>query len=301
MKKFLKIFIYFFIPIVIASACLEVYMRHIPNSYKYKDEWMKKNGNTVETLILGSSHAYYGINPEYLSSKAFNLANVSQDLERDFFVLDKYKDYEKNLKNVILVLSDANMLSTMEKGVESWRVAYYGIYMNYPKKRLALEITNARMADKLQAYIKGDDMLGCTLLGFGTAYKAENKQQITETSINEALERNTILNKDGNLDTTYLKVNTEALDNIISLCKQKNIRLIIVTAPVVKEYAEKLNVQQSNLFYRIIRQKVAENSNVEFYDYLKDPRFSADDFFDCDHLTNIGAKKFSEIISKEIH
>jgi hypothetical protein len=92
MKKFLKIFIYFFIPIVIASACLEVYMRHIPNSYKYKDEWMKKNGNTVETLILGSSHAYYGINPEYLSWKAFNLANVSQDLERDFFVLDKYKE-----------------------------------------------------------------------------------------------------------------------------------------------------------------------------------------------------------------
>ncbi len=301
MKNFLKIFIYFFIPIVIASACLEVYMRHIPNSYRYKDEWMKKNGNYVESLILGSSHAYYGINPEYLSGKAFNLANVSQDLERDYFVFNKYKDNVKNLKTVILVLSDANMLSTMEKGVESWRIAYYGIYMGYPQKRLALEITNARMTDKLQASLKGDDMLGCTPLGFGTAYKDENKQPITETSINEALERNTILNKVGNIDTTYLRQNIKALDEIILLCKQKNAKLIILTAPVVREYGKRMNRSQSALFYKIIHKKIKGNSNIEFRDYIKDPRFSSADFFDCDHLTNLGAKKFSEIISQEIH
>ena len=62
-----------------------------------------------------------------------------------------------------------------------------------------------------------------------------------------------------------------------------------------------MNRSQSALFYKIIHKKIKGNSNIEFRDYIKDPRFSSADFFDCDHLTNLGAKKFSEIISQEIH
>jgi hypothetical protein len=300
MKKFLKIFIYFFIPIVIASACLEVYMRHIPNSYTYKDEWMKKNGNSVETLILGSSHAYYGINPEYLSSKAFNLANVSEDLERDKFVLYKYAEQEKNLKNVILVLSDDNLLSNMDISVENWRIAYYSMYMGYNKKPLALEITNARMADKLTAYLRGEDMRGCNRLGFGTAYTKSNRITITSNIINETLKRHTVLNKEGAVDTTRLADNIDFLDDIIHLCKQKSIKLIIIQPPVVKEYWELMNKKQLSIFYQTIRTEVAKNRNIEFHNYSCDTRLTLDDFYDCDHLTMDGARKFSEILNAEI-
>jgi hypothetical protein len=300
MKKFLKIFIYFLIPIVIASACLEVYMRHIPNSYKYKDEWMKKNGNTVETLILGSSHAYYGINPEYLSSKAFNLSNVSEDLERDKFVLYKYAEQEKNLKNVILVLSDDNLLSNMDISVENWRIAYYSMYMGYNKKPFALEITNARMADKLTAYLRGEDMRGCNRLGFGTAYKSSNKIPITEYSINEAIKRHTILTKDEVMDTTRLLGNIGYLDDIINLCNKKHIRLFIIQPPVTKEYRKKMQTAQLNLYYKIIAEKQLTNKHITFCDYIQNPSFTNNDFFDCDHLSDVGAEKFSKMIEVKI-
>ncbi len=40
--------------------------------------------------------------------------------------------------------------------------------------------------------------------------------------------------------------------------------------------------------------------NLGYYNYLKDDRFSAEDFFDSDHLNTRGAEKFSRLLRDEI-
>ena len=86
MKKFLIILLAFFIPVLCVLAGLEYMVRKAPNEYQYKAQWMEKNADRVETLILGTSHAFYGINPSYLGPNAFSLAASAQSLQYDEFL-----------------------------------------------------------------------------------------------------------------------------------------------------------------------------------------------------------------------
>ena len=91
--------------ILIAAIRIEYLIRQVPNPYKYKFEWMQKNAEDVEVLVFGSSHTFYGIRPEYFKSKAFSLANVSQGLRQDLFLLEYWADRYKKLKTVIVPIS----------------------------------------------------------------------------------------------------------------------------------------------------------------------------------------------------
>ena len=51
--------------------------------------------------------------------------------------------------------------------------------------------------------------------------------------------------------------------------------------------------------YEVIR-KFQKECAVPYFDYLKDPRFVADDFYDSNHLSDIGAEKFTKILNEDI-
>lgn len=61
MKRFLKYYILFPIPLFILIISLEMAIRHVPNPYKYKYEWMQKNAEDVEILVFGSSHSFHSM------------------------------------------------------------------------------------------------------------------------------------------------------------------------------------------------------------------------------------------------
>ena len=97
MKKFWLHILKIILPIFIFFLVLEIAIRKIPNDYQLKKVYLDKNASKINTLILGSSHSFYGINPEYFSKHTFNAAYVSQTLDLDDELLQIYK--EKYLKN----------------------------------------------------------------------------------------------------------------------------------------------------------------------------------------------------------
>ena len=56
----------------------EFLVRHIPNDYNSKIKYLQEHSSEIEILALGSSHAYFGVNPDFLSSKCFNLSHIAQ-------------------------------------------------------------------------------------------------------------------------------------------------------------------------------------------------------------------------------
>lgn len=74
MRKFLTYCACMIVILAAVMAALELVVRHCPNSYSYKWEWMDRNAGRVKTLVLGNSHAYYDVNPSLLGDSAFNLA-----------------------------------------------------------------------------------------------------------------------------------------------------------------------------------------------------------------------------------
>ena len=125
MRKFLKKILLYALPIILMSVAMELLVEQIPNSYTYKRQYMEQHAAQVQTLVLGSSYAYDGIDAAQLPN-AFNLANSSQCFEDDYHLLAKYLPAMDSLKTVILPLS----YSSLQMVSSSNRRGYYTIYMD---------------------------------------------------------------------------------------------------------------------------------------------------------------------------
>lgn len=132
MKKFL-LNISAFSAIILALLCIgEVSVRSIPNPYSTKKKAIRDLGKTTETIVLGSSHSYYGIITDSLEN-ALNLACVSQIYEYDYRILGKYINEFPNLKNAIIVVSYFSFFEPpFERGYWESEI-YYKIYLDIDK------------------------------------------------------------------------------------------------------------------------------------------------------------------------
>ena len=82
---------------------LELWVRSVPNEYSYKYEYLENNIDKIEILCVGSSAARSGINPDLFQHNTFNVAQVSQDLEQDCAILQKYINRADSLKIVLFL------------------------------------------------------------------------------------------------------------------------------------------------------------------------------------------------------
>lgn len=289
MKNFIKQLAIFIIPLLLAFILLEYAIRQIPNTYKYKNEWMLQYAGSLNTLILGNSHCMSGVNPTFLTSKAFNFANSSQDLERDYFILTKYKDIYKELKHVILSFSYCTLQDKMDYADKS-RLKYYGIYMGYEKYKYSMEITSSITYEKIREYMK-EGASQCSPLGFIVKNSSNDDLNISGV---KAAKRHTLNKKDDLAD------NLKFLNKIIRFCKDKRIKLILVTTPTWHSYHEHLDEQQLYQMFSTVEYITKNHENVTYFNFLKDNRFDNNDFNDGDHLSEKGAEKFTKILKDSV-
>lgn len=302
MKKFLIYITVFCLPIILTAILLEIKLRQIPNPYKYKYEWMQKNSDNVETIILGSSHTFFGINPKYLDDNAFNMANVSQDIVHDMSLLKYWEKRYKHLKTVVYPISYFSFFSqALKDGNENYRCRYYKLYMDcdiYPDFPLYnLELSDSRTAvGKFKKLLKNETDPGCNENGWGNTYLLSKKDNIMWNNGSEAkaaVKRHTADNWD-NIGHNY-----NLLKTLTIFCKERNIQLILITTPCWHTYYDNLDEKQLTKTYELAH-KFHKEFDVPYYDFLKDERFDASDFYDSNHLSDVGAEKFSKILSEII-
>ena len=268
MKKFIKRLIIFLIPILILFILLEYAIRQIPNTYKYKNEWMSQHADSLNTLILGNSHCMSGVNPLYLTNSAFNFANSSQDLERDYFVLTKYENMYNNLKCVILSFSYCTLQDKMDNTDKS-RLKYYGIYMGYEKYKYSVEITSSITYEKIKDYLK-EGTSQYSPLGFRVNKFSKDNLEVSGI---KAAKRHTLNNRKD------LDDNLKYLHKIIQFCEDKQIQLILVTTPTWHSYYEHLDKHQLDQLLSTAKELDNNHENVFYFNFLKDDRFNDNDFF----------------------
>jgi hypothetical protein len=84
------------------------------------------------------------------------------------------------------------------------------------------------------------------------------------------------------------------IKKVISMCKQKNIRLIIVNSPIL------VNMDGAYESFQIIC-NIGKDTGIEVWNYENDTSFLKHEYFkDLVHLNNIGAYKFSKGIANRI-
>ncbi|RCW27023.1 hypothetical protein [Marinilabilia salmonicolor] len=300
MKKFLKSSFIYFVIALSTAGLLEYKLRQLPNPYKDKAQFLSNNKD-IEVLILGSSHTYRGLNPEFFNIETYNVAFPSQLLEHDAFILKKYINDAKKLKYVILPISYFTLFKDMEDGIESWREKYYYLYFGYPKLvniKNALEILSPSSKPLLNKFkvisgLEPPSKVGHLQNGFGS-FPDNLKTESFDITGRKAAIRHTPK------DFKKFPQKKNQLEKLIEITTEKNIQLFLLTTPKMKQYRKHLSSEVLNKIDSLCLGFAIENENTHYINLRESNLFDDNDFYDSDHLNPEGAKKLSFYLSGKL-
>lgn len=298
MNRFLRYTLYFLVPIFLGGALLEVALRDVPNGYRYKRDYLDKHKREIETLVLGSSHGFYNIDPQYVNGHAFNAANPAQTLRYDLLLLERYISDMPELKTVILPVGYPTLFFELGHTPESWRLTHYARDFGFQiapdhfqyQFFVLSKMLKWNIEDIETHYLDREKVYKMTDLGWGTDYGGNREGKI-EKSAKASIFWHTAPK------SPYLQDNKEFLEAIAQTCADKGVRLLIVHTPLHEAYRERMDSVQWVTTERFLLELVTEYPQIKVMDYSKDEAFVEADFYDGDHLNEIGARKLSEKIN----
>ncbi len=296
MKKFLKQTCFFLVPLIIIGVTLEMALRQIPNDYEFKNSQIDLEKEFIKTLILGSSHSMYGLNPDNFTEKAYNLGHVSQTIDLDYYLLEKYIKVLPKLETVIVRLSYTTLHEQIKTGAESWRLKDYNLYYNlnvsnelkYESEGLSVKLKNnlTRLKDY---YLDHEKMINVETTGWAF-FEQEHAIDAIETIGPIIAKKHTAK------DDTLVEENLKFLEKIVKLCDDGEINLILVTLPAHESYRDNLEKHQLEIVVSAGEKMKKKYDRCSYLNLLNDDNFKDEDFYDADHLNRDGAKKLSILV-----
>jgi hypothetical protein len=234
-----------------------------------------------------------------MKNKTFNAAYVSQSLFYDWQIVKKYDNHWRHLKVIVLPIDYFSLYGKLEHSTESWRVKDYNIYYgistgnssynyNYNSEMLTNKL-RLNMARIKSMYFNHDTNVLCSKFGWGTEYTF-NKRRDLISSGKMAAKRH-FFN-----DTIDFNENVRVLKNIASYALHHHIKVLLYTSPAYKTYVQSLDKQHFNKTINVVKALRKAYNNVFYFNCLNNKEFFASDFFDADHLDNLGAQKFTHEI-----
>lgn len=289
---------FFLVPIFMIWGCIELVYREVPNNYSFKNEIISKNKD-AQVLLFGNSHSFYGLNPDYFKQKAVNVSNISQSLYFDELLLKKHINAFNKCRTIVLTIDYFTLSQAKNDAESSWRKYFYKEQMGLDVKDISITDPRAYSLtlvprfnltiETLKKYIKNGTLKDCKLNGWAP-YEGVNTlyNNTGMGKIIAAKHEDNSVNFDENVSRLY---------EIIGICKQKKINVILVTMPVTSYYAANVNNKKLALINAQCN-VLAKESNVQYINLFQDKRFKNTDFYDTDHLNTVGAKKCSGIVNQ---
>jgi len=306
MRKFVIKTFQIAIPLLTTLVILEVLTLNLPDdSYRVVKNYIENNQDSIEMIILGSSHNTSGVNPNFINIKSANLANGSQPLEYDNFFVEKYAKELPNLKYIILEYSYHSLWNNPTSTM-SWRGYYYHKYFNcnlnvkkYSIKKISdFLIQPDRNFERLYDYyfLKGvamtenNDTKGWELMDGN--FDGRNYEEVLESGEKKYRNYWKDFYKEENMD-----LNIKYLTNIFSICKENQLKLIVVTPPVFESYSKYISHNKYELMQRVIKD-FKNKYQFEYYNYFYDDSFKLEDFYNHNHLNSSGSTKYSLLLNE---
>lgn len=297
MKRFLKYAALFCAPLLLFFVVLEIVVTQIPNSYSYKYNFIKENGERIKLIAIGHSQLYDGFKPESISLPSFNLCNSAQSYTDNYYILKELLPSMPKLQVVIMPIGYLNVGVKGTNDVLSERSCYYHKYMNlnYDGKlplKDRFECFDVKRACKkiYLYYFRDGDIVGCDSLGRRSTQYLHNRKH--ELGYDLLFETYTLASNTG-----YRIKDENYLIEITKMLQERHIRLILVSPPYYWSCFKGENKAQQ-AFLKDYIQSFCKKYSVEHIDMEHDNTFEYDDFFNESHLSEYGAEKFTQKINE---
>lgn len=298
MKKFLINCSLFFLLVVTMLVVGELLVRGVPNPYSTKKEAIERYGKDTQTVILGASRSYYGIIADSLPN-TLNLANISQNFEYDYRILEMADSCMPGLRTIVLPLFMSSFFEPPFEEGSSWGLEnYYKMYMGIPKygdfSYHNLELPYfASYSGKIKNLLMRKQGPQASPKGFGLDYEQSlGPEQIAAQAKGSAARQ--IFPHD------YVDYNVGWFRKIADYARKRNIRLILVGMPLTDVFIKELGDDSQIRLTGEIMDGLQKRYHFEYYDFERDTTFHYEDFYDPDHLDRAGAEKFTKLLRDSV-
>lgn len=290
MKRFLRNIALFVMPLLIIATVLEIVAESLPNSYTYKRTYMEQHAGEIQTLFLGSSNAYDGLNPNVIPH-AFNLANSSQTIEDDYRLLSRYIDAMDSLQTVVLGLGYHSLALTTHANRRMYYTIYMDLYPRWPLSEYSFEVFNLELLlKKITKYTVSRDIMRCDSLGQRVGHTREAVERGTEFW-NRDVEGMVVNDKMyvnrqwGTIDANY-----RMICQMVDMCNARGVIPVIVVLPVMEEYKRSLPKEQVDLMEDVLQSLDSFSVCIDASDW----DIPEDGWYNATHLTKEASEAFSQ-------
>ena len=304
MRKFLLLIGKGCVSILIIVIGIEFWQSTIDNNAcSNKFNYLKKNQESIITLMLGNSLIENSLNPRLLGNSVFDLAISSRWIYYDKELLEKYIGEMPRLKNVVFGMGYA---------VPFWRSYHFPEEANNLGRNF---VSNQKYMYEKFMNIQYDKAPYFYWFGFVRGYIDKETLfkkgikikedydgydplagQTDDWQTNQNINPNIIFNPHAK---EQIAEYTEYLKKMAQLCNTHGVRFIVITPPCHDSYIVNVRQEGLDILHGMIEEVRAEYP-IEYIDYLQDEEFRADSiYFNCSHLNSFGADMFALRVKKD--
>lgn len=302
MKKIIRYIIFVIIFIVIFNRLTLLLVRK-GNGYGTDVlNFYSQNRNSIDILVLGSSHAYSAFNPYLIEQETglncYDFSTQQQPIWITYYYLKEALKYQQP-KYVVLEVHMA--IAGNEKYAEEQVNRDAIDKMRISTNKIKAINSSVTKADRVYYYFN--------IMKYHYRYKELNSSDFKTAFLNYSIdnkgytpldETDYIFNKknikSSDKVTKIFDKNELYLNKIVKLTKKNNIKLIFVKTPAI--YDEEENKKLNYL------EEYAKDNNILFFDYINNIdciNLEDNDFYDSGHLNKNGSYKFSLEFSRQLN
>ena len=243
--------------------------------------------SNVELLIVGSSHAYRGIDPRHFEQQGINTFNLGSSLQSPVQTEYLLKKYLEKM-NPKLVLFEVGYKTFSSDGIEG----AMDIIVNSPDVdwdiiEMALDVNNISVYNTLAYTFFRKKILGETR----QAYLAEHND-LDEYVPGGFVERKDLAYIGPESFKKVVKplspLQQKSFENCLKFLSKNKIKTILIQTPVLQDYYASIeNIHEFNTYFN-------KRSNNHYYynfnnDFYRDTKY----FYDHHHLNASGVERFN--------
>jgi DltD protein len=301
MRQVWRQFVGFCFLLALAWFGVELGLARIPNSFSAKRSGLRALSREIDTVILGSSEAFFGLSPHSLSGTAYNLANSAQALRYDFEIMKRVLPDLPALRRVIIQIDYVSLYAELYDHVENWR--QYGYYqewhiplaraIDYWDVRLFSRAPLYKLAPVLRDLAKGRRVTFATCVDDRGWCRAEDDWASPGLGVDDA--QRMLDGQQANMHEDHVPANTAILERLIAMLRERGIEVAIVIMPVCPSYRALLPRDRWERAQEIV-EGIARKHGARYLDFENEPHMAGGDFNDVNHLNAQGAPRFTRIL-----
>mgnify|MGYP000253534795 CR=1 FL=1 len=303
-RKFFIQLCVFLIPVIIGYAIIENYTRNLPLSPKIISEFYKTHQNDIEVLVLGASQNRDAINPEFLSQKTLNIAFPDQDYYVSSKLLEHLGPTLPSLKIVVVPITYGHF-ETAPNQKETWKNSMYRHYFGatiseeftYFKDNLLYISFPNYYSTKIREHRNGKSNEDYNQYGYNRNLNNSLFYKFKYDSLTIAKQSVHITPIKPNPE--FIPENAEKLEAIVAFCAKQNYQVVLLETPTTARF-KKQRIPEVLHRKDSILELITSRYDIHYINGDSKNEYSIKDHRDNNHLSTLGAEKFTKRLNKLI-